>query len=66
MLVKRKSSITGKVTEIDLPITQSQLEQYELGNELIQDVFPELTPPQREFIKTGVSESEWNNLFRFK
>jgi|APSaa5957512576_1039674.scaffolds.fasta_scaffold167375_1 hypothetical protein len=66
MLVKRKSSITGKVTEMDLPITQSQLEQYELGNELIQDVFPELTPPQREFIKTGVSESEWNNLFRFK
>ena len=60
----KKCSVTGEIYSV----TVDPMKYYEwsVKKELIQDVFPELTPPQREFIKTGVSESEWNNLFRFK
>ena len=46
----------------DLPITQEQLDRYSDG-ELLQRAFPNLTADQREFIKTGVTKEEWDNLF---
>ena len=33
------------------------------GNGLIQNIFPDLTPDEREFIKTGVTPDEWDNMF---
>ena len=30
---------------------------------LIQDAFPWLMPDEREFIKTGITPEEWNNIF---
>tara|TARA_R110002110_G_scaffold8326_6_gene41868 strand:- start:6113 stop:6232 length:120 start_codon:yes stop_codon:yes gene_type:complete len=30
-----------------------------MGNTLIQDVFPNLTPGEREFIKTGITVEEF-------
>lgn len=60
MLVTRKSIMTGDTHSIDLPVTQEQLDQYETGYFLIQDVFPQLDAAQREFIKTGVTEEEWD------
>jgi hypothetical protein len=46
---------------MDLPVTEEQLETWQNGG-LIQDVFPELTPDEREFIKTGISSDEWQKL----
>lgn len=62
MKVTRKSIITNVVRTIDLPITFDQLLRYEKG-ELLQNVFPNLTPSQREFIKTGITDNEWNETF---
>jgi hypothetical protein len=31
--------------------------------ELIQDFFPELTSDEREFLMTGVTPDEWNQMF---
>jgi hypothetical protein len=47
---------------MDLPITQEQLTRWENG-ELVQNVFPDLTPDQREFIMTGMCNDDWDNMF---
>jgi len=46
---------------MELPITNEQLNRWEQG-ELIQNVFPDLTPDQREFIMTGITGEEWKTL----
>jgi hypothetical protein len=58
MKITRTSIITAKVQTLDLPITDEQLRAYEQGA-LLQDAFPQLAPPEREFIKTGVTPDEW-------
>lgn len=63
MIVSRISPLTQKVVEIDLPITEEQVILWNSGQGLIQDIFPDLTPSQREFILTGICEEEWNQLF---
>jgi hypothetical protein len=64
MVISRKSLLTDKVHEMDLPITQHQLDEYLApGGPLLQDAFPGLTADQREFIKTGITKEEWNVAF---
>jgi hypothetical protein len=58
MLLERTSMISNKTTTMELPITNGQLNRWEQG-ELIQNVFPDLTPDQREFIMTGITAEEW-------
>jgi hypothetical protein len=45
---------------MDLDITVEQLIDYDKGM-LIQSAFPNLTPEEREFFMTGITEDEWNN-----
>lgn len=64
MLITRESMCTGEVHTLDIPVTAEQLLFWELNpNALIQDVFPNLTPSQREFLKTGITDEEWDKLF---
>jgi len=44
-----------------LDITEEQVELYKSGA-LIQDAFYNLTDSEREFIKTGIIDSEWETL----
>ena len=62
MLIIRKSPLSGNVRDMELDITDEQLTRWENG-EYIQNVFPHLTPDEREFIKTGIDSAEWNILF---
>ena len=62
MRILRKSPLTGIITTIDLPITPEQIWEYERGG-LIQEVFPNLTPDEREFYKTGYTKEDWNAIF---
>lgn len=62
MIITRKSPFSGKIHKMDLPIDNSQIEKYNKGA-LIQNAFPNLTPGQREFYKTGITEEEWDKLF---
>jgi hypothetical protein len=48
---------------MELDITEEQFRNYENGNGLIQDVFPNLTSSEREFLMTGVTDEEWNQMF---
>lgn len=62
MKVTRTSTVSGITRTMDLDITPQQLLDYEKGMK-IQYAFPNLTPSEREFFMTGMSEDEWNALF---
>lgn len=62
MLVTRRSPLTGEINTMDLPVTQAQLDEMELPGHMrryVQDIFPDLTASQREFIKTGYTDEDW-------
>jgi hypothetical protein len=44
---------------LDLPITEAQLQAYYEG-ELLQNAFPHLTPGQRDYIKLGITDEEYD------
>jgi hypothetical protein len=64
MIIKRQSMITGVWNEMDLPVTKKQIQMYENNEGTLQDIFSNLTPDQREFIKSGILEEEWENSFK--
>lgn len=63
MIITRTSLFTGKVHNLDLPVTESQLDAYYGGTMLIQNAFPNLNADEREFIMTGVTAEEWRAAF---
>lgn len=63
MLVKMTSPFSGKDNVMSLNITPEQIERWRAG-ELIQNVFPHLTPDEREFLMTGITPDEWAATFK--
>lgn len=63
MIITNKSKVSGKIRSMDLPVTEEQLNRYGSGRFTIQDCFPNLSPDQREFIKTGITADEWEDVF---
>lgn len=62
----RTSPFTGKTNTLILPIspdTYDACAEAWQGGKMIQDAFPMLTAGEREFIKTGITPDEWDNLF---
>jgi hypothetical protein len=55
--------VSGIERSLDLPVTEAQLERYYEEGLLLQNAFPNLTPGQREFIKTGITQAEWVEIF---
>ena len=62
MKITKKSTLTGNVSSMELDITIDQIAQWQ-GGKLIQNVFPNLTPSEREFLMNGITETEWNEAF---
>jgi hypothetical protein len=62
MEITRKSEYSGITRTLDLNITQEQLDNFNNGVHL-QRAFPHLPPAEREFIKTGITGEEWNEMF---
>jgi hypothetical protein len=66
MLIKRTSLISKVEREMEIEVTETQMERFEnrhITGELIQEIFPDLSASDREFILTGITDEEWNNLF---
>ena len=61
MKFTKASMMTGNTHEMDLDITEDQLNDWNQG-QLIQDVMPELSPEAREFLITGITSDEWDSL----
>lgn len=61
--VTRKSTLTGKTQTRVFNLNPIVLAKYEAGHGLIQECFPYLSAEDREFIMTGITPEEWNDLF---
>jgi len=59
--ITRRSPFTGVTRTREINITLEQLRVYEMGA-MVQEAFPHLSQDDREFIKTGISEEEWEGL----
>lgn len=62
MIISRKSPFTGNTYQWDIDISQKQLNNYNSGMYL-HIVAPQLTLDEREFIITGITPTEWKELF---
>jgi hypothetical protein len=63
MQVTQTSLLTGKKRTREIPVSILQMQQW-MNGALIQTVMPDLTPDQREFIKTGITPEEWDTLLK--
>ncbi len=58
MKIEKMSPFTGKLNTMEIDVTDQQLLDWMNGG-LIQVVMPNLTPDEREFIKTGITPEEF-------
>jgi|OpeIllAssembly_1097287.scaffolds.fasta_scaffold00281_13 hypothetical protein len=61
--------VKGQITDKGITVPESaekiqdRFYRWIHGGEYIQDAFRDWTPYQREFLQTGYTEQEWNQLF---
>ena len=63
MLITRKSPLTGKFNEREIDIDMDQLTRYHKGDELIQNIMPDISSDDREFLITGYTPEDWESIF---
>ena len=61
MLVNKKSLFSGKLHEMEIDVTNKEIALWMEGS-LIQDVMPNLTANEREFLMTGITPAEWDEV----
>lgn len=65
MQITRTNDLGGKpkTTTLEIDVTQEQLDLWESGV-AIQQAMPNLTADEREFIKTGITAEDWEEIFK--
>ena len=63
MQITRKSILTSIERTQEINCTQKEYDSW-LGGALAQEAFPNLSDDDREFIMTGITSQEWNELFK--
>lgn len=63
--VTRQSPLTGNKNAMDLDISVDQIARFlDPGRtELVQDIFPNLSAEEREFLMTGYTPADWLAMF---
>ena len=62
MKITRTSPLTGETATKDIDVTAAQIAAWE-GGELAQNAFPNASPSEREFIMSGHTDLDWNEIF---
>lgn len=62
MRITRKSNLSGEINTMDIGCTEEQYSNWENGMH-IQDAMPNIPAEEREFIISGITPQEWNELF---
>lgn len=62
MKITRRNPLTGLILTKNIDVTESQVRAWEEGG-LIQDVMPELSADDREFIISGCTPEEFDKIF---
>lgn len=63
MKIRKVSVLSGKLNERDIPISLSEFiagETRRSNGELIQDVYPQLSADDREFLMSGLTPEEFD------
>ena len=60
LVLSRKCRVTEDLFSVTVTLAQYHRWQ---GGELVQEVWPNLTSEQREFIQTGWTPAEWESIF---
>ena len=60
LVLSRECRVTCRLASVTVTLLEYHRWQ---GGELSQDVWPELTYDQREFIQTGYTTEEWEAIF---
>ena len=63
MKITRKSTFSGIERTRYINATEHQMHLFAEGKLPIQKIFPNLSNGDREFIKTGITDEEWNEMF---
>lgn len=64
MIITRVSPIDKMEYNMDINVTIDQMNEFLSDTRrTIQDIFPNITPGEREFIKTGITPKQWEDLF---
>jgi hypothetical protein len=63
MKITMQSKLSGKTNTMDLDITNEQLVRYNMGIELVQTIFPNMSVDHREFLISGIIPEEWKDVF---
>ena len=63
MEITMASAATGSVNTMTINVTEQQLTHYAHSGKCIQDALPHLSADEREFLMTGITPAEWNELF---
>ena len=63
MKITRTNPFNGGIGTLEIAVTEEQLESYYAG-ELLQNAFPNLSAGDREFIKTGITDEYWEEMFK--
>jgi hypothetical protein len=63
MQFTKVSQASGLEHTRELPISYLEYEAWKYSGQFIQDYFPNLSADDREFLLTGVTPEEWNELF---
>ena len=61
MLITKTSMLSGNTSSMDIDVSQDQIDLWQ-GGSLIQNVMPNLSTDEREFIMTGVTPEEWDSM----
>ena len=62
--ITRRSPLTGNVNTRTIMVSPAQLDELARPDRRnIQDIFPELSANDREFLLTGIPTEEWQELF---
>ena len=62
MTITKTSPLSGNTNTMDIEVSVEQIAAWQ-GGELIQRAMPNLTADAREFIKTGITPEEWEEVF---
>jgi len=62
MKITKTSMISGKTNSMEIDVSIDQYQSW-IDGELIQVAMPHLSADEREFIKTGITPSEWEENF---
>jgi hypothetical protein len=63
MKISKPSPLTGAIRHMEIDITENQIKAWQSGT-MIQEAMPNISDDEREFLLSGLTPEEWNEMFK--